>query len=206
MALEISNYGENGPEAGIAVSDAVFGHKFNESLVHQLVTSYLAGARSGSRAQKSRSEVRGGGSKPWRQKSTGRARSGTRSSPIWRSGGVTFAAKQGSFSQKLNKKMYRAGMRSIFSELLRQERLIVCDAIDISEPKTKVLNDKLKNLKLTGALIVTDADNNNVLLASRNLVNVDATTTDRIDPLSLVAADCVVVTSSALKKIEERFV
>lgn len=205
MALEIPTFGENGSKESIAVSDAVFGQEFNGPLVHQLLTCYLAGGRTGSRAQKTRSQVRGGGSKPWRQKGTGRARSGTRNSPIWRGGGVTFAAQQTSFAQKINKKMYRAGMRSILSELLRQDRLLLCNSIAIGEPKTKVLNRKLKELNLDRTLIVTEADDKNLSLASRNLAKVEATTADDLNPVSLVGADSVVLTNDALKKLEERF-
>ena len=148
----------------VTVSDTTFGREFNESLVHQVVVAYLAGARAGTRAQKSRSEVRGGGRKPWKQKGTGRARSGTINSPIWRSGGVTFAAKPQDHSQKVNKKMYRGAIRSILSELVRQERLIVVESFSVEAPKTRELLGKLKDLDLTEVLIVTDTVDENLFL------------------------------------------
>ncbi len=187
----------------VAVSDVTFGTEFNETLVHQAVVAFLAGARQGTRAQKTRSEVSGGGRKPWRQKGTGRARSGTIRSPIWRSGGVTFAAKPQSHAQKLNKKMYRAALRSILSELVRQERLVVVEQFDIAQPKTKEVVAKLAQLQAGNALIVSDDVSENLYLAARNLPNVDVRDVLGTDPVSLVAHEKVVVTVAAVKKFEE---
>ncbi|OZG70910.1 50S ribosomal protein L4 [Hahella sp. CCB-MM4] len=187
----------------VSVSDVAFARDFNEALVHQVVTAYMAGARQGSKAQKTRSEVSGGGKKPWRQKGTGRARAGTIRSPIWRSGGVTFAAKPRDYSQKVNKKMYRAAMQSILSELVRQERLVVVEDMSVEAPKTKVFNAKLKDMGLDNALIIAEAVDQNLYLASRNIPHVNVCDAVAIDPVSLIAHDKVVVTVPALKKIEE---
>ncbi len=187
----------------LTVSETTFGREFNEALVHQVVVAYAAGARQGTRAQKTRSEVSGGGAKPWRQKGTGRARAGTIRSPIWRTGGVTFAAKPQDHSQKVNKKMYRGAMKSILSELVRQERLIVVDNFSVEAPKTKELVAKLKELELTGALIVTSEVDENLFLAARNLYKVDARDVAGIDPVSLIAFDKVVMTAEAVKQVEE---
>ncbi|CAM4291898.1 50S ribosomal protein L4 [Vibrio astriarenae] len=187
----------------LTVSEATFGREFNEALVHQVVVAYAAGARQGTRAQKTRSEVSGGGAKPWRQKGTGRARAGTIRSPIWRTGGVTFAAKPQDHSQKVNKKMYRGAMKSILSELVRQERLIVVDNFSVEAPKTKELVAKLKELELTDALIVTSEVDENLFLAARNLYKVDARDVAGIDPVSLIAFDKVVITAEAVKQVEE---
>ena len=192
-----------GSGKGISVSDAAFAKDFNESLVHQVVTAYMSGARQGTRAQKTRSEVAGGGKKPWRQKGTGRARAGTIRSPLWRSGGVTFAAKPQSFEQKVNRKMYRAAMRSIFSELVRQERLVVVDDMNVETPKTKAFTAKLSDIGVSNALILSDNVEQNLHLASRNIPHVDVRDVAGLDPVSLVAFDKVVVTVPALKKIEE---
>jgi len=192
------------PALGKDVSEAVFGQDYNEGLIHQLVVSYMAKARAGTRAQKSRSEVSGGGAKPWKQKGTGRARAGTSRSPIWRKGGVTFAAKPQDFSKKLNKKMYAVGMRSILSELVRQERLVVSDDIDLAEPKTKVLNEILKEKELSNVLIVASGFNANLELASRNLHNVGVCLASDIDPVSLLAYEKVCMSSDAIALIEER--
>ncbi|MEQ3692596.1 MAG: 50S ribosomal protein L4 [Alcanivorax sp.] len=189
----------------VAVSDATFAREFNESLVHQIVTAYLAGARQGTKAQKTRSEVAGGGKKPWRQKGTGRARAGTASSPIWRSGGVTFAAKPRSFEQKVNKKMYRAAMQSILSELVRQERLIVADDFSVASHKTKEFVAKLNELELSNVLIVSDDVDEKLYLASRNVPHVGVTEAVDIDPVSLIAFDKILVTVPALKKLEEAY-
>ena len=189
----------------VAVSEAAFGREFNESLVHQVVTAYLAGGRQGTKAQKSRSEVAGGGAKPWRQKGTGRARAGTNSSPIWRSGGVTFAAKPRNFEQKVNKKMYRAAMQSILSELVRQERLIVADSFDVESHKTKAFVAKLNELELSNVLIIADDINENLYLAARNVPHVGVTEAAAIDPVSLIAYEKVLVTVEALKKLEEAY-
>lgn len=187
----------------LTVSETTFGREFNEALVHQVVVAYAAGARQGTRAQKTRSDVSGGGAKPFRQKGTGRARAGTIRSPLWRSGGVTFAARPQDHSQKVNKKMYRGAMKSILSELVRQERLIVVDNFSVEAPKTKALIAKLKELELTEALIVTADVDENLFLASRNLYKVDVRDAAGIDPVSLIAFDKVVMTAAAVKQVEE---
>lgn len=188
----------------VEVSEVAFGREFNEALVHQVVTAYMAGGRQGTRAQKTRSEVQGGGRKPWRQKGTGRARSGTIRSPIWRSGGVTFAAKPQNFAQKVNRKMYRAAMQSILSELLRQDRLVVVENIDVDQPKTKAMVSKLKEFDLTdNVLVVSDEVGENLYLAARNLPHVEVCDVAGADPVSLIAYDKVLVTVPALKKFEE---
>lgn len=188
----------------VEVSDQAFGREFNEALIHQVVTAYLAGARQGTRAQKTRSEVAGGGRKPWRQKGTGRARAGTTRSPIWRSGGVTFAAKPKDYSQKVNKKMYRAAMQSIWSELVRQGRLVVTGELDIDTPKTKALAEKLSAMDLSNVLIIAGEVSDALYLSARNLPHVDVRDTDAIDPVSLVSFEKVLVTVDALKTIEEQ--
>ncbi|WP_457675475.1 50S ribosomal protein L4 [Thiolapillus sp.] len=190
--------------ASLQVSDAVFGADFKEALVHQVVTAYMAAARSGTKAQKNRSAVSGGGIKPFRQKGTGRARQGTIRSPIMRKGGVTFAAQPRSYAQKVNKKMYRGALRSILSELLRQERLVVVDSFGVDAPKTKQLVGKLKELGLDDVLIIVEQLDENLLLAARNLYHVDVRDTDQVDPVSLVGYEKVLVTTAALKKIEEK--
>ncbi|MEI6896873.1 MAG: 50S ribosomal protein L4 [Psychromonas sp.] len=190
-------------QSALEVSDATFGREFNEALVHQVVVAYAAGARQGTRAQKNRSDVRGGGKKPWRQKGTGRARAGTIRSPIWVGGGVTFAARPQDHSQKVNKKMYRGAVRSILSELVRQDRLIVVENFSVSAPKTKELKAKLKEMELKDVLIITEELDENLFLAARNLYKVDVRDVQGIDPVSLIAFDKVVVTASAVKKIEE---
>jgi large subunit ribosomal protein L4 len=192
-----------GTKGSVEVSDLAFGKEYNEALVHQVVTAYLAGARQGTKAQKTRSEVAGGGAKPFRQKGTGRARAGTISSPIWRSGGVTFAAKPRSHAQKVNKKMYRAALRCIFSELVRQERLVVVEEFSMDTPKTKQFVAKMKELDLANALIVTEDVEKNLFLAARNVPHVDVRDVAGVEPVSLVGFDKVVITVPALKKIEE---
>ncbi|EAR53196.1 MULTISPECIES: 50S ribosomal protein L4 [unclassified Photobacterium] len=187
----------------LTVSETTFGRDFNEALVHQVVVAFAAGARQGTRAQKTRSDVSGGGAKPWRQKGTGRARAGTIRSPLWRSGGVTFAARPQDHSQKVNKKMYRGAMKSILSELVRQERLIVVDNFTLEAPKTKALVAKLKELELTDALIVTGELDENLFLAARNLYKVDVRDAAAIDPVSLIAFDKIVMTAAAVKAVEE---
>lgn len=187
----------------IAVSDAVFASDFNQALVHQLVTAFLAGARAGTKAQKNRAAVSGGGAKPWRQKGTGRARAGTIRSPLWRSGGVTFAAQPRDYSQKLNKKMYRAGIRSIFSELVRQERLMVVEDITVDAPKTKQLVAKLAELSVGKALIVTETGDEKLYLSARNLPHVDVTDVAGLNPVILVGNEHVVITVGAVRTIEE---
>jgi LSU ribosomal protein L4P len=187
----------------LTVSETTFGREFNESLVHQVVVAYAAGARQGTRAQKTRSDVSGGGAKPWRQKGTGRARAGTIRSPIWRSGGVTFAARPQDHAQKVNKKMYRGALKSILSELVRQERLIVVDNFSVEAPKTKELVAKLKEFELSDVLIVTAEVDENLFLAARNLYKVDVRDAETIDPVSLIAFDKVVMTADAVKQVEE---
>jgi len=187
----------------VAVSEANFAREFNEALVHQVVTAYLSGARQGTRSQKTRSEVAGGGKKPWRQKGTGRARAGTIRSPIWRSGGVTFAAKPQDHSQKVNRKMYRAAMRSILSELARTDRLMIVEALDVEQPKTKLLVETLKGYGVDNVLIVADNVDKNLYLASRNLHKVDVRDVEGADPVSLIAYDKVMITVDAVKKFEE---
>ncbi|GAA4502653.1 50S ribosomal protein L4 [Pseudaeromonas sp. ZJS20] len=190
-------------QSALQVSETTFGREFNEALIHQVVVAYANGARQGSRAQKSRSEVSGGGKKPWRQKGTGRARAGSIRSPIWRSGGVTFAARPQDHSQKVNKKMYRAALQSILSELVRQERLIVVEQFGIDAPKTKDLVAKLKGLDLADVLIVTPEVDENLFLAARNLYKVDVRDVTGLDPVSLIAFDKVLMTADAVKQIEE---
>lgn len=188
----------------VKISDAVFGVDFNETLIHQVVTSHLAGARAGTKAQKSRSEVSGGGKKPWRQKGTGRARSGTIRSPIWRSGGKTFAAKPRDYSQKVNRKAYQVAMRSILSELVRQERLVVVESFAIDSGKTKDAVAKLKELELNNVLIILPEQDSKVILATRNIPNVYTLDVANINPVDLIAFDKVLVTVDAVAKIEEK--
>jgi large subunit ribosomal protein L4 len=189
----------------VELADATFGVEYNQALVHQVVTAFRAKGRSGTKAQKNRSAVRGGGAKPWAQKGTGRARAGTIRSPIWVGGGRAFAAQPRDFSQKVNRKMYRAAMRSILSELVRQERLVIVDKIKIAEPKTKLLIEKLDELKVgQNALILVEAYKSKLCLAARNLPNVDVLDLREINPLSLIRCDKVVATEGALKALEER--
>ena len=192
----------NGAQA-IDVCERTFGGEFNETLVHQAVVAYMAGGRQGSKKQKTRSEVSGGGKKPWRQKGTGRARAGTIRSPIWRGGGATFAARPQDHSHKLNKKMYRAAMRSILAELLRQDRLVVVEDFSVDAPKTKALLGKLETLGLQDVLIVSENVEQNLYLAARNLPHVDVRDVQASDPVSLIAYDKVLMTVSAVKKFEE---
>jgi large subunit ribosomal protein L4 len=193
-----------GASKKLKISESVFGCDFNEPLIHQVVTAYLAGARAGTHAQKSRSEVRGGGIKPWRQKGTGRARAGTIRSPIWRKGGVTFAAKPSSYDQKINKKMYRGAIRSILSELLRAERLTIVDSFTCESHKTKDFLKKLDALKIQeNVLIVTDSVEKNLYLASRNLSYVEVRDVAAINPASLVKFENVLMTVAAIKQVEE---
>ena len=190
-------------QSALEVSESTFGRDFNEALVHQVVVAFAAGARQGTRAQKTRSEVRGGGKKPWNQKGSGRARAGTIRSPIWRSGGVTFAAKPQDHSQKVNRKMYRGAIRSILSELVRQDRLIVVEKFGVDTPKTKELVGKLKDYDLKDVLIVTPEVEENLFLSARNLYKVDVRDVAGIDPVSLIAFEKVLMTSDAVKQIEE---
>ena len=202
--MELSVVKPGNKAAGtVAVSEANFAREYNEALMHQVVTAYLSGARQGTRAQKTRSEVAGGGKKPWRQKGTGRARAGTIRSPIWRSGGVTFAAKPQDHSQKVNRKMYRAAMRSILSELARTDRLMIVEALDVEQPKTKLLVETLRGYGVDNVLIVADNVDKNLYLASRNLHKVDVRDVEGADPVSLIAYDKVMITVDAVKKFEE---
>jgi large subunit ribosomal protein L4 len=188
----------------VDVLDTAFGADFNEALVHQVVTAYLAGARAGTKAQKNRAAVRGGGTKPWRQKGTGRARAGTIRSPIWVGGGRTFAAKPRNHSQKVNKKMYRAALRSVLSELVRQDRLLVVKELELEAPKTRLLAGKLKDFGLDNVLIVNEAFDEKLFLAARNLPNVGICDAGSIDPVVLIRFDRVLITVPALKLLEER--
>jgi large subunit ribosomal protein L4 len=188
--------------AAVELSDVAFGREFNEALVHQVVTAYLAGGRQGSKAQKTRGEVSGGGKKPFKQKGTGRARAGSIRSPIWRGGGKTFAARPQDWSQKVNRKMYRGAMQCILAELVRQDRLILIEEISVESPKTKDLLVKLQALNATKALIITDAVDENLYLAARNLPHVDVIDTAAVDPVSLIAFEKVIMSVSAAKKLE----
>ena len=186
----------------VEVTDASFGREYNEGLVHQVLVAFMAGSRQGSRAQKNRAKVSGGGKKPWRQKGTGRARAGTSRSPIWRSGGVTFAAQPQEHSVKVNKKMYRGALRCIWSELIRQGRLVVVEDLVIEQPKTKALVEKLRDLGLSETLIVVEKIDENLRLASRNLSKTDVRDLTHIDPLCLISNEKVLVTAGALKGLE----
>ena len=194
----------DGDSASLEVGDAVFGARFNEALVHQVVTAYLAAGRSGTRAHKTRAQVSGGNSKPWRQKGTGRARAGSSRSPIWRGGGKTFASVPVSYEQKVNRKMYRGALRSILSELVRQERLVLVEEFSVGEPKTKPLAARLQEMGLRDVLVVVEAMDENLALAVRNLHWAEVCTPAEIDPVSLVAFETVLCTVPALKLIEER--
>ena len=190
--------------AKVSASDATFGREFNEALVHQLVTSYLANGRSGTRAQKDRGEVKHSTKKPWRQKGTGRARAGMTSSPLWRGGGRIFPNRPDeNFSQKMNRKMYRAGVCAILSQLARENRLVVVDTFTLSSPKTKLLAQKLKVMGFNDVLIITDALDDNLRLSSRNLHYVSVASVSEADPVTLIRHEKVVVTKSAVAKIEE---
>lgn len=188
----------------LELADATFGAAFNEPLVHQVLTAYMAGGRAGTKAQKTRSEVSGTNKKPWKQKGSGRARVGSTRSPIWVGGGRAFAARPRSFDQKVNRKMYRGAMRSVWSELLRQERLLVASELGLSAPKTKELRGKLDAIGFTTGLVVVEAFDMNLWLAARNLPHVDVLEAQLIDPVSLVGADKVAITAAALKIVEER--
>jgi large subunit ribosomal protein L4 len=202
MELELQTFASNTSSAQAVLSDEVFGKDYNEPLIHQVVTAFLAGGRSGTKAQKSRSDVRGGGRKPWAQKGGGRARAGTSRSPIWRSGGVTFAARPRDFSEKVNRKMYRGAMRSILSELLRKNRLIAVEGFPIEEPKTKIVVAYLKTLGISDALIICSEPSENLILATCNIPNVGLIEASTIDPAVLVAFKNVIVTKDALEEIE----
>jgi large subunit ribosomal protein L4 len=202
MKLKLANGGAAGSE--IEVSEATFGREFNEPLVHQVLTAYMAAGRAGTKAQKTRAEVRGGGKKPWRQKGTGSARAGSTRSPIWVGGGRAFAAKPRSYEQKVNRKMYRGAIRSMLSELVRQERLLVTDVLDLEAPKTRILAGKLKELGLGSVLILVEAFDEKLHLAARNLPYVQVLPVASLDPLSLARHEKVLTTVGALKMIEER--
>lgn len=201
--MELNIATPEGTKGTVSVSEAAFGREFNQDLVHQVITAYMAGGRQGSKAQKTRAEVSGGGKKPWRQKGTGRARAGSIRSPIWRGGGVTFAAVPRDFTQKLNKKMYRAALRCIWSELNRLERLVVVEDFEVATPKTKDLVEKLAQYGLSDVFIVAEEVGKNLYLAARNLPKVDVRDVQGIDPVSLVRFEKVLITVSALKKVEE---
>ena len=200
MKIELLSNSKN---KDISISNEVFSKEFNESLVHQAVVSFMAAARQGSAKQKNRSEVRGGGKKPYRQKGTGRARAGTIRSPLWRGGGVTFAARPRDFSKKINKKMYRAAIKSIFSELVRQNRLVAIEKPVLEKPKTKEIANFLKEFALSKVLIIIDELDLNLYLSARNIPNVDVITVKEINPVNLIKSHKVAVTSEALKQIEE---
>ncbi len=202
--MELALQNSTGAAGSIDVSEAAFGAAFNESLIHQVVTAYMAGARRGTRAQKNRSAVQGGGAKPYRQKGTGRARAGTIRSPLWRGGGRTFPGSPQNHGQKVNRKMYRAALRSIFSELARQGRLVVTESFSVQEPKTRHLEKQLKELDLADVLIVVEQLEDKLALAARNLYRVDVRTSSAVDPVSLLGHEKVLVTVPALKQIEER--
>ncbi len=202
MDLAIRNAGDTA--WALSVSDEIFGAQYKPGLVHQVVTAYMAAGRAGTRAQKNRSAVRGGGSKPWRQKGTGRARAGTSRSPLWRGGGVTFAARPQSYAQKVNRKMYRGAVCSILSELVRLGRLHVIGSLVLEAPKTKELAARLREMALTDALIVTENLDDTLMLAARNLPRVDVMSAHEVDPVSLMAFECVVATQGAVRKLEER--
>jgi large subunit ribosomal protein L4 len=188
----------------LEVSEATFGQKFNETLVHQVVTAYRAASRAGTKRQKSRAEVRGGGKKPWAQKGTGQARAGSSRSPIWVGGGVTFAARPRDFSQKVNRKMYRGAIRSMLSELARTDRLVVTDSIPLEAAKTRLLANQLKTWSLEKVLIVVEATDEKLFLASRNLPYVEVLEVTALNPLALASYDKVLMTVAAVKRIEER--
>jgi large subunit ribosomal protein L4 len=198
MDLQLHNSKET-----ITVADTVFDLEYKESLIHQLVTAYMAAGRSGTVAQKNRSAVRGGGAKPWAQKGSGRARAGTSRGPLWRSGGVTFAAQPRDYTQKLNKKMYRAGIRSILSELNRQQRLVIVEDITVDAPKTKQMTAKLADLGVVKTLIITETGDEKLYLSARNIPNVEITDVAGMNPVNLVRCDHVVVTVGAIRAIEE---
>jgi large subunit ribosomal protein L4 len=204
--MELAIIDDKGAAAGrnVGVSDSTFGADYNEALIHQVVVAYMAGARAGTKAQKTRSEVRGGGRKPWKQKGTGHARAGTIRSPIWRSGGVTFAAKPRDYSQKVNRKMYRGAMRSIISELVRSERLRVVESLAMDEIKTQVLFARLKGLGLDDVLIIDAEPDENLLLSSRNLHWAAVVESSNVNPVTLMAFKQVLITESGLKSLEER--
>ena len=201
MAMTLQLHGAAGKD--LQVSEQAFGREFNEALVHQVVTAYMAAGRSGTKAQKTRAEVSGGGIKPWRQKGTGRARAGSIRSPIWVGGGRAFAARPRSFDQKVNRKMYRGAMRSLLSELVRQERLLVVESLELAEPKTRLFAAQMKALGVDGGLFVVEAFDEKLYLASRNLPNVELLEATALDPVSLLRHEKVIMTVAALRRVEE---
>lgn len=203
--MQVNVESDAGDAGAVNLSDRTFAAEFNEALVHQVVSAYMAGGRRGTKSRKSRAEVRGGGAKPWRQKGLGRARAGSIRSPIWRGGGAAFAAKPRSFTQKVNRKMYRSAMRSILSELIRRERLLLVQEFNIGRPKTKEIMSRLSALGLENVLIVTSESDKNLTLASRNLGKVAVQRYAEVNPWSLVAFDKVVMTVAAARRLEERF-
>ena len=203
MNLNISEPGKGITKQAVNVSESAFGRQFNEALVHQVVVAYMADGRQGTKSLKSRSEVNGGGRKPYRQKGTGRARAGTIRSPIWRGGGVTFAAKPRDYSQKINRKMYRAAMQSILSELIRQSRVVVTSDFSVETPKTRQVHELLKNLDLTNVLVVVEEVDSNLYLGARNLRNVEVIDVQGINPVNLIGFQKVLFTVGALKQVEE---
>jgi large subunit ribosomal protein L4 len=202
MSMKLQLHGAAGKD--LQVSEDAFGREFNEGLIHQVVTAYLASGRAGTKAQKTRAQVRGGGAKPWRQKGTGRARHGSIRSPIWVGGGRAFAASPRSYAQKVNRKMYRAAMRSLVSELIRQDRLTVVESLEIAEPRTKLMVAKLKELGVDNALVVVEAFDENLFLAARNLPNIELLEVTALDPVSLLRYDRVVMTVAAVRRLEEK--
>jgi large subunit ribosomal protein L4 len=204
MELNLTTATGRASKNSVQLSDTTFGAEYNEALVHQVVTAYMAGARQGTRAQKNRREVRGGGAKPWKQKGTGRARAGSIRSPLWRGGGKIHPALPGeNFEQKVNRKMYRGAMRSIFAELVRQGRLMAIEKFDVDAPKTKGLVEKLKSMGLENVLIVSDVIDDNLFLSARNLHTVEVLGAKQLDPVSLIRFEKVLITVPALKQVEE---
>lgn len=201
MKLDVLS--QDSAKQNIQISDEIFSNEFNSDLVHQVVTSFLSGARQGSHSQKNRSDVRGGGKKPYRQKGTGRARAGTIRSPIWRGGGVAFASSPRDYSKKVNKKMYRAAIKSILSELLRQERLVAITTPKLTEPKTKLMANYLKDLQIEKALIIVDELDTNLYLSARNIPHLEVATVKEINPVMLLRSERVAITPEAFKLIEE---
>jgi large subunit ribosomal protein L4 len=202
MSMKLQMHGAGGKD--LQVSEAAFGREFNEGLVHQVVTAYLATGRSGTKAQKTRSEARGGGAKPWRQKGTGRARHGTIRSPIWVGGGRAFAAKPRDYTQKVNRKMYRAAMQSLLSELVRQERLTIVESVEVEEPRTRLMVAKMKELDVKSGLFVVEAFDEKLFLAARNLPGVEVLEVTALDPVSLLRYERVVMTVAAVRRLEEK--
>jgi len=201
--MKLDLLSQDSAKQNIQISDEIFSNEYNSDLVHQVVTSFLSGARQGSHSQKTRSDVRGGGKKPFRQKGTGRARAGTIRSPLWRGGGVAFASSPRDYSKKVNKKMYRAAIKSILSELLRQERLVAITTPKLTEPKTKLMANYLKDLQLEKALIIVDELDTNLYLSARNIPHLEVATVKEINPVMLLRSERVAITPEAFKLIEE---